>query len=167
MSVKEVLKSVGELPASPSPSFIPRLVYSLDPTQEVLPKQDFGEDLFDPTGFIPLDVMIKQQQIAGRKALIQRSMFDFDDWKDIYLDTEPPVDFDDDFQVMEYIREIERKKDELFKERQQELDSEFAEFLSSKRNKNATTTTNDDDAKISSNKESQTPPVGDLSSTEV
>lgn len=140
--------------------------YSLSPVQEVLPEQDFGEDMFDPTGFVPLEVMIEQQRIAGRKALIQKSMFDFEDWKEIYLDTEPPVDFDDDFQVMEYIRNVEEKKQKLFEERQKELNSEFSEFLASKRKQNATTTTNDDDAKISSNTEPENSPVSDKSSTE-
>lgn len=141
--------------------------WKLSSVQEDFPNQDFGEDMFDPTGFVPLEVMIEQQRIAGRKALIQRSMFDFEDWKDIYLDTEPPVDFEDDFQVMEYIREIEDKKDKLFSERQQQLNQEFSEFLASKRKQNATTTTNnDDDAKISSNTEPENPPVSDKSSTE-
>lgn len=160
---------VNEYVASPDDGtiFYSPKRYSPSPVQVVLPKQDFGEDMFDPTGFIPLEVMIEQQKIAGRKALIQKSMFDFEDWKDIYLDTEPPVDFDDDFQVMEYIREIERKKDELFKERQQELDKEFSAFLASKRNKNATTTTNDDDVKISSNQESDNSSVVKTPSTEV
>lgn len=171
MSIKNVVESVGNLSDESSPAFNPKkilpLTYLFDPIDVPLPAQDFGDDLFDPTGFIPLEVMIEQQRIAGRKALIQRSMFDFDDWKDIYLDTEPPVDFEDDFQVMEYIKKVEEKKQKLFEERQKELNSEFSEFLASKRKQNATTTINDDDANISSNEESQTPLVSDLSSTEV
>lgn len=104
-------------------------------------EQDFGEDLFDPTGFVPLEVMLEQQRIAGHKAELQRAMFDFEDWKEIYLETEKP-DFEDDFAVMEYIREIEDKKSKLLAERQAEFDKDFAEFLQSKR-KNATTTNDD------------------------
>lgn len=151
---KDVL--VADLPLEVKKNVIQPMTFELASFFHDDPPQDFGEDLFDPTGFVPLEVMIKQQEIAGRKALIQRSMFDFEDWKDIYLDTEPPADFEDDFQVMEYIREVERKKDELFKERQKELNEEFAEFLSSKRKQSATTTINDDDAKISSKTEPQT-----------
>lgn len=127
--------------------------YSINGSREPDEPKDFGEDMFDPSGFVPLEVMIEQQRIAGRKALLQRSMFDFEDWNDIYMDTEKP-DFEDDFAVMEYIQEIERKKSELLAKRQKELGEEFAEFMASKRNKNATTTTidDDDDAKMSSSK---------------
>lgn len=137
------------------------LSYSIDGSRPASPKQDFGEDMFDPSGFIPLEVMIEQQRIAGKKALLQRAMFDFEDWNDIYMDTEKP-DFEDDFAVMEYIREIERKKNELLTERQKELSEEFAEFMASKRKNSSQTTTtiNDDDdgAKMSSN---LTPSVSD------
>lgn len=146
---------------------IARPRWTIAPEQEDFPPQDFGEDMFDPTGFVPLEVMIEQQRIAGRKAIIQRSMFDFEDMKDIYLDTEPPVDFEDDFEVMEYIRKVEEKKNKLFEERQRQLNSEFAEFLASKRKNDATTTINDDDAKNSSNTDSAAPSVVETSSTEV
>lgn len=130
------------------------LHYVLDGSREPDEPQDFGEDMFDPSGFVPLEVMIQQQRIAGKKALLQRSMFDFEDWNEIYMETERP-DFDNDFEVMEYIREIERKKSELLAKRQKEISEEFAEFMASKRKKDATTTTtindDDDDAKMSSN----------------
>ena len=140
--------------------------YSINGSREPDEPQDFGEDMFDPSGFIPLEVMIEQQRIAGHKALLQRAMFDFEDWNDIYMDTEKP-DFEDDFAVMEYIQEIERKKSELLSQRQKELSEEFAEFMASKRNKNATTTTinDDDDAKMSSNKTQQSVSNNNVSDT--
>lgn len=119
--------------------------FEYDSTQVPVAKKDFGEDMFDPTGFVPLKVMIEQQRAAGANALLQRAMFDFEDWEDIYLETEKP-DFSDDFQVMEYIQEIERKKSELLKVRQKELSEDFAEFMQSKAKKNANATTINDDA---------------------
>lgn len=145
---------------------IARPHWTISSVQNDFPEQDFGEDMFDPTGFVPLEVMIEQQRLAGRKALIQRSMFDFDDWKDIYLDSEPPDDFDDDFAALEYIRKVEEKKQKLFEERQKELNASFAEFLASKRKNNATTTINDDDVINSSKEDSAIPPVSDTPSTE-
>lgn len=120
-------------------------VYVLVGQASSVSEQDFGEDLFDPTGFVPFEVMLEQQRLAGEKAMLQRSMFDFEDWKDIYLETEKP-DFDDDFSVMEYIREIEAKKQKLLEERQAEFNQEFAEFMQSKRKKSATTINDDADS---------------------
>lgn len=146
MSVKGVLKDQSNGNSSVElPLQIVRKSYVFAPEVRSLIVQDFGEDLFDPTGFVPLEVMIEQQRIAGHKAQLQRSMFDFEDWKEIYLETEKP-DFEDDFAVMEYIRAIEDKKSKLLAERQAEFDKDFAEFMQSKR-KNATTT--NDDAKSS------------------
>lgn len=123
-----------------------------------VPAVDFGEDMFDPTGFVPLKVMIEQQRAAGANALLQRAMFDFEDWEDIYLDTEKP-DFSDDFAVMEYIQEIERKKNELLQARQKELSAEFAEFMQSKASKNASATTNlNDDADANTASTVEPPP---------
>lgn len=119
---------------------------------------DFGDDMFDPTGFVPLKVMIEQQRAAGANALLQRAMFDFEDWEDIYLETEKP-DFSDDFAVMEYIQEIERKKSELLQARQKELSEEFAEFMQSKASKNASVTTNlNDDADANTASTVEPPP---------
>lgn len=146
MSVKDVLKDQSEgAPSVELPLQIVRKSYMFASEVRPVVEQDFGEDLFDPTGFVPLEVMIEQQRIAGYKAQLQRAMFDFEDWKEIYLETEKP-DFEDDFAVMEYIREIEDKKSKLLAERQAEFDKDFAEFMQSKR-KNATTI--NDDAKLS------------------
>lgn len=134
--------------------------YEMSAADSLIPEKDFGEDMFDPTGFVPLKVMIEQQRAAGANALLQRSMFDFEDWEDIYLDTEKP-DFTDDFQVMEYIQEIERKKSELLQQRQKELGEEFAAFMASKRSNNDNATTTNDDAmtkKSSSKKAVENPP---------
>lgn len=132
--------------------------YEYEPVATRIIPKDFGDDMFDPTGFVPLKVMIEQQRAAGANALLQRAMFDFEDWEDIYLETEKP-DFSDDFAVMEYIQEIERKKSELLKTRQAELSAEFAEFMQSKASKNASATTNfNDDADAKTASTDQTPP---------
>lgn len=146
MSVKEVLKDQSDgNPSVELPLQIVHRSYIFASEVRSVIEQDFGEDMFDPTGFVPLEVMIEQQRIAGHKAELQRAMFDFEDWKEIYLETEKP-DFDDDFAVMEYIKEIEDKKSKLLAERQAEFEKDFAEFMQSKR-KNATTI--NDDAKLS------------------
>lgn len=157
MSVKDVLEDQSKgVPSVELPLQIVRKSYTFAPDVRPVVEQDFGEDLFDPTGFVPLEVMIEQQRIAGYKAQLQRAMFDFEDWKEIYLETEKP-DFEDDFAVMEYIREIEDKKSKLLAERQAEFDKDFAEFMQSKR-KNATTI--NDDAKLSTGQTQQSASAG-------
>lgn len=143
MSTKQVFKD--QAADNPSVDLSLQIVhksYVFSPETRPDIVQDFGEDLFDPTGFVPLEVMLEQQRIAGEKAMLQRSMFDFEDWKEIYLETEKP-DFDDEFSVMEYIREIEQKKQKLLEERQAELNEDFAAFMQSRRKKNATTINDD------------------------
>lgn len=157
MSVKSVLEDQSKgAPSVELPLQIVRKSYTFASEVRPVVEQDFGEDLFDPTGFVPLEVMIEQQRVAGYKAQLQRAMFDFEDWKEVYLETEKP-DFEDDFAVMEYIREIEDKKSKLLAERQAEFDKDFAEFLQSKR-KNATTI--NDDAKLSTGKTQQSVSAG-------
>lgn len=73
------------------------------------------------TGFIPLDVRLKQFTVAGLQMSLQSKQYDFDDYKEIYHDLDSISLYDDLETTQDKLNNYYQKLSELQQRKQAEL----------------------------------------------
>lgn len=104
---------------------------------DVFASEETNPYITETAGFVPLQVRIKQQLLAGQQLQVQRSQFDYQDWLDTYDDDFSPDVINDKFQAMELIQRIEERKQKVLRQAQEQELAEFAEWQASKRSENS------------------------------